>query len=83
MLNVLEGFQFGGEGGMAHNSADYLHTLVEAKKLAFADAATFYADPDFVDVPVEGLLSKEYAAERRQLVNMSAAALSVEHGDPR
>ena len=83
MLNVIEGFEFGGDDGMVHNSADYLHTLVEAKKIAFADAANFYADPDFYDVPVEGLISKEYAAERRSLINMSAAATSVEHGDPR
>ena len=46
MLNVLEQFKLGGDEGMAHNSADYLHLLVEAKKLAFADASTFYADPD-------------------------------------
>ena len=79
MLNILEGFNFSDDGGgFAFNKADYLHVMVEAKKLAFADAAAFYADPSFVDVPVEGLLSKAYAADRRKLINMTMAALKVE-----
>ena len=49
---------------MGFNSADYLHVHIEAKKLAFADRAKFYADPEFVHVDVAGLLSKAYAHER-------------------
>ena len=55
-LNILETFDL---ASMGFNSADYLHTHIEAKKLAFADRAQYYADPEFVHVPVEGLLSKE------------------------
>ena len=78
-LNILEGFDL---AGMGHNTADYLHVHIEAKKLAFADRAKYYADPDFVSVPVEGLLSKEYAAQRRALINMSHAAEKVDAGTP-
>jgi gamma-glutamyltranspeptidase/glutathione hydrolase len=60
-LNILEQFDL---RGMKHNSADYLHTVVEALKLAYADRDTYYADPAFVQVPGEGLLSKTYARER-------------------
>ena len=62
------------------NSADYLHVHVEAKKLAFADRAKFYADPDFggpTEALVEGLISKRYAAERAPLIDMSHAAKVV------
>eukprot|EP00039_Didymoeca_costata_P010641 m.143992 g.143992 ORF g.143992 m.143992 type:complete len:670 (-) comp14907_c0_seq4:98-2107(-) len=78
-LNILEGYNL---AAMGHNSADYLHVHVESKKLAFADRAKYYADPDFVHVPVEGLLSKEYANERRKLINMSRAANQVDAGSP-
>jgi gamma-glutamyltranspeptidase/glutathione hydrolase len=61
-LNLLEGFDL---AAMGHNSAEYLHTLIECAKLAFADREAYYGDPDFVEVPLERLLSKEYAAERR------------------
>jgi gamma-glutamyltranspeptidase / glutathione hydrolase len=57
-LNILEHFDL---RGMGHGSADYLHTLVEAMKLAYADRDSYYADPAFVQVPAEGLLSKAYA----------------------
>jgi gamma-glutamyltranspeptidase/glutathione hydrolase len=80
MLNILEGYDL---AGMGHNSADYLHVQIEAKKLAFSDRARFYADPDFFDVPLDGLLSKEYAAERRALIDMDHAQMEVDHGDPR
>jgi len=60
-LNLLEGFDL---AAMGHNSADYLHTLIECAKLAFADREAYYADPDFVEVPLARLLSKEYAAEQ-------------------
>jgi gamma-glutamyltranspeptidase/glutathione hydrolase len=58
-----------------------VHVLVEAKKLAFADRARYYADMDFVDVPVATLISKEYANERRKLISIDKAALSVPAGD--
>ncbi|GAB4243876.1 MAG: gamma-glutamyltransferase [Acidobacteriota bacterium] len=79
MLNLLEAFDL---RAMGHNSAEYLHHLIEAKKLAFADRARFYADPDFADVPVERLISKEYAAERRKLLDSRRAADIVFAGDP-
>ena len=53
---------------MGLGSADYVHTVVECAKLAFADREAFYGDPDFVDVPLERLLSKAYNDERRRLV---------------
>ena len=78
-LNILETFNL---SAMGFNSADYLHTHIEAKKLAFADRAKFYADPDFVSIPIEGLLSKAYALERAALINMSRAATTVPAGVP-
>ena len=62
-LNILEQFDL---RAMKHNSADYLHTVVEAMKLAYADRDTYYADPAFVQVPAEGLLSKAYAKRARE-----------------
>ena len=64
-LNILEGFNL---RDMQLNSAEYIHTLVEALKLAYADRDTYYGDPKFVKIPAERLLSKEYAAERRKLI---------------
>jgi gamma-glutamyltranspeptidase/glutathione hydrolase len=69
-LNLLEGFDL---VAMGHNSADYLHTVIECAKLAFADREAYYADPDLVAVPLERLLSKEYAAERRKLIDPGKA----------
>ena len=80
MLNILEGFDL---KAMGQNSADYLHVSAEAKKLAFEDRARFYADPDYYNIPLKGLLSKEYAEQRRKLISMDKAALEVEHGDPK
>jgi len=80
MLNILEGYDL---ASLGQNSAEALHLMVEAKKLAFEDRAKFYADPDFTDIPLDGLLSKEYAAERRKLINPDKAMLEVEHGDPK
>jgi gamma-glutamyltranspeptidase/glutathione hydrolase len=80
MLNILEGFDL---EAMGHNTADYLHVMAEAKKLAFADRARFYADPAFYEADLDYLLSKDYAAERRALIDMSKAALEVDHGDPK
>ncbi len=70
-LNILEGYDL---KGMRHNSADYVHHLAEAMKLSFADRDAYYADPAFVNVPAERLLSKEYAAERRALIGLQASA---------
>ena len=79
MLNILEGWDI---ASMGFGSADYIHLLVEAKKLAFEDRARFYADPEFTDIPVEGLISKEYAARRRALVNPDRALRKIDPGDP-
>jgi gamma-glutamyltranspeptidase/glutathione hydrolase len=78
MLNILEGFDL---GRMGFGSADYLHLLAETKKLVFEDRARFYADPDFVSIPLERLLSKGYAGERRALIDMSRAATDYPPGE--
>ncbi|HVS17639.1 MAG TPA: gamma-glutamyltransferase, partial [Planctomycetota bacterium] len=79
MLNVLEGYDL---AALGHNSAEYLHLQVEAKKLAFADRARWYADPDFYEPPLEMLLSKEYAAARRAKIDPEKAASAVDAGPP-
>ncbi len=78
MLNILEGYDI---ADMGFGSADYIHHLVEAKKLAFEDRAQFYADPDFFDIPIEKLISKEYAAERQALIDSERAARSYPAGE--
>ncbi len=78
ILNILEGFDI---AAMGFGSAEYVHHLVEAKKLAFEDRARFYADMDFVDVPVERLISKAYADERRKLISPREASRRVPAGD--
>jgi gamma-glutamyltranspeptidase/glutathione hydrolase len=79
ILNVLEGFDL---RAMGRNSPDTLHTMIEAKKIAWADRAKFYADPDFAKIPLAGLLSKEYAGERRKLIDPNHAAKTVQAGNP-
>jgi len=79
MLNLLEGYDL---RAMKHNSADYIHTLTEAMKLAFADRDRYYGDPDFVSVPASELLSKDYAAMRRALIDERHASLEQRPGDP-
>ncbi len=79
MLNILEGFDL---QKMGFQSADALHVMIEAKKLAFEDRAKFYADPDFAKVPVQGLISKEYAAQRRKLIQLDRAAETYDAGNP-
>jgi gamma-glutamyltranspeptidase / glutathione hydrolase len=64
-LRLLEGFDL---AAMRHASAEYVHTVTECAKLAFADREAWYGDPEFVDVPMDELLSREYADERRALV---------------
>ncbi len=78
-LNILEGFDL---KAMGHDSPDYIHTVTEAMKLAYADRDTYYADTAFVRVPAEGLLSKEYAKERAALIDPRAASKSFIAGDP-
>ena len=78
ILNILEGFDL---HAMGRNSPETLHTMVEAKKIAWADRAKFYADPDFAEIPLAGLLSKKYAAERRKLIDPNHAAKQVEAGN--
>ncbi|MDE0104231.1 MAG: gamma-glutamyltransferase [Bryobacterales bacterium] len=75
-LNILEGYDL---TAMGWNTPEYLHHVVEALKLAFADRDTWYADPDFVQVPSE-LLSKGYASERRALISASRASASFRPG---
>ena len=79
MLNILEGFDL---RAMGRNSPETLHTMVEAKKIVWADRAKFYADPAFTKIPLAGLLSKGYAAERRKLIDPNRAAKQVEAGNP-
>ena len=79
MLNILENFDL---NAMGYASADYVHTVVEAMKLAYADRDTYYADPAFVTVPAEGLLSKEYARKRANLIDPLHASTSFVAGDP-
>ena len=79
ILNVLEGFDV---AEMGFGSADYIHAFVEAKKLAFEDRARFYADMSIAEVPVEELISKEYAAKRRELIDMQRAARRYDAGNP-
>ena len=78
-LNILEQFDL---HAMGHASTDYLHTVVEAMKLAYADRDSYYADPAFVKVPAEGLLSKAYAKERAALIDPKRASTTFVAGDP-
>lgn len=78
-LNMLEGFDL---KKMGHNSPAYIHTLTEAIKLALADRDRYYGDPNFVKIPMAELLSKEYAALRRPLIDERRASLAQQPGDP-
>ena len=80
MLNLLEPHDL---KAMGPTSPDYWHLFVEAKKLAFADRAKFYADPKFAKVPVAELISKEYAASRQKLIDGDTARVGVPAGNPR
>ncbi len=79
MLSMVEGFDL---ASLGHNTPESVHLLVEAKRLAFADREAYLADPDRVDVPVAGLLAKEYARERARLISPGKAATAVSEGDP-
>src|SRR6185312_11570912 len=78
-LNILEGYDL---KAMGHNSSDYVHTLTEVLKLGLADRDRYYADPNFVTIPSRELLSKEYAAMRRGLIEKEHASLAQQPGDP-
>jgi len=77
-LNIIEGFDL---AAMEYGSAEYFHLLIEATKLAFADRNRYVADPAYARVPVEGLLSKDYAAARRREIDRQRAG-SYPPGDP-
>jgi gamma-glutamyltranspeptidase/glutathione hydrolase len=77
-LNMLEGYDL---KAMGQNSADYIHTCVEAMKLAMADREYYLGDMDFIEIPYSGLLSKEYAAERRKLIDPAKASLEFRPGN--
>ena len=79
ILNILENFNLA-ELGLF--SSEYIHLFIEAKKLAFADRAKFYSDPRFAELPIETLLSKDYAAKRREEINLKKAALVDASGLP-
>jgi gamma-glutamyltranspeptidase/glutathione hydrolase len=78
MLNILEGYDL---AKMGLNTADFLHLSIEACKLAMADRDKYLGDMDFIKIPYKGLLSKEYAAERRKLIDMTRASLEFRPGD--
>src|SRR5215475_13087398 len=78
-LNLLEGYDL---KAMGHNSPDYIHTVTEAVKLAFADRDRWYGDPRFVKVPGAELLAKDYAELRRALIDPKSASTEQRPGDP-
>jgi gamma-glutamyltranspeptidase/glutathione hydrolase len=78
-LNIVENFDL---KAMGHDSPDYIHTLIEALKLTYADRDTYYADQAFVKTPAEGLLSKEYAKQRAAMIDPIHASKMFVAGDP-
>ncbi|HEU4417957.1 MAG TPA: gamma-glutamyltransferase [Planctomycetota bacterium] len=79
MLNIIEAYDL---KAMGLHSPEALHVMIEAKKLAFEDRAKFYADPEFAKIPLKGLLSDGYAAERRKLIDPLRAARTYDSGNP-
>lgn len=77
ILNILEGYDI---ASMGFGSKEYMHLFIEAKKLAYEDRAKYYADMDFNDIPVQKLISKEYAAERRKLIDKTKSARTYDAG---
>ena len=77
ILNILEAYDL---ATMGFASAEYIHTFVEAKKLAYEDRAKFYSDPMFKDIPVKQLISKDYAGQRRKMIKPKRAAKSYPAG---
>ncbi len=80
MLDILERFDL---AAMGRDSPDFWHLMIEAKKLAYADRARYYADPAFAEVPVAALVSKEYGTRQARRIRMDRAARSLDPGDPR
>ena len=78
-LNIIDGHDI---AALGFGSAESIHLMVEAKKLAFADREAYVADPDYVDVPLEGMLSREYARERSASIDPERAGSNVVAGDP-
>ena len=78
-LRLLEGFDL---RKMGFDSADYIHTVIEAEKLALADRDEYYGDPNFVKVPMRQLLSDQYTKMRRELIDPKKASLELRPGDP-
>jgi gamma-glutamyltranspeptidase/glutathione hydrolase len=78
-LRLLEGFDL---KKMGFNSADYIHTVIEAEKLALADRDEYYGDPNFAKVPMQQLLSDQYTKMRRELIDPKKASLELRPGDP-
>jgi len=79
LLNLLEGYDL---KALGHNTPDYIHTSVEATKLAMADRDKYLGDMDFIEIPYAGLLSKDYARERRKLIDPARASLELRPGTP-
>ena len=79
MLEIMERFPLSRYG---HNSADALHAMIEAKKLAYADLARYVGDPRFGSIPVQGMLAKRYGAKRAELIDMNRANCDVAPGEP-
>src|SRR5437667_11189853 len=79
MLNLMENFPLAEFGA---GSAKALHVMIEAKKLAYADLLRYVCDPKFSQVPVAGMLSKDYARQRAKLINLARANCSVPAGRP-
>jgi gamma-glutamyltranspeptidase/glutathione hydrolase len=80
MLNLLEGYEL---KKMGPDSADWWHLFLEAKKVAYADRARYYADPAFAKVPIAELISKPYAQERRKLIDLAHTRTNLDAGDPK
>ena len=79
ILNILEGLEL---DKMEHNSAEHIHYMAEAMKRAFADRGVYMADPDFADIPLDGLLSKDYAIDLLASIDPVVATEKVSAGDP-
>ena len=78
LLNILEGFDL---AAMGYSSAEYVHTFVEAKKLVYEDRARYYADMEFASVPMEQLISKDYADQRRARIDPERASMAYDAGE--